>query len=160
PVRVLVALLGFLDGTENEVGQVVDRFADFGGGNAFFARIGETLTGKRLGARFHVAAGVLRIDVVGSPRSLIPGSPLLQQLVALLAEPVELFLLRGDAVGVAALVAGAGIGRGLLDELTDIVAHNGHAALDLRKRKRIAVAHVSSPRLPGSATILRGPAIV
>src|SRR5215467_12074719 len=71
---------------------------------------------------------------------------LLQQFVALLGEPVQLVLLGGDAVGVAAFVAGAGIRRSLLDQLADIVAHDGDAPLDLRKRKRTAVAHQVSPR--------------
>src|SRR5580704_1983037 len=76
-----------------------------------------------------------------SARSLIPGSLLLQQRVALLSQSLKLFLLLRDAIGVAALVAGAGIGRGLLDELADIVARNGDAPFEFGKRKRIVVGH-------------------
>ena len=56
-----------------------------------------------------------------------------KHLVALLGQPVEFVLLLGDAVGVARLVAGAGEGSGLLDQLTDVVAHDGDAVFDFRK---------------------------
>src|SRR6516164_8189015 len=70
---------------------------------------------------------------------------LLHQFVALLGEPIQLLLLRRDAVGVAALVAGAGIRRRLFDQLADIVAHDSHAPLNLGKRKRTAVGHECRP---------------
>ncbi|CAN1724117.1 protein of unknown function [Hyphomicrobium sp. 1Nfss2.1] len=45
-----------------------------------------------------------------------------EKLVALGKQGVELSLLIGDAIGGAAFVSGAGISRGLLDELAQVVA--------------------------------------
>ena len=66
-MRVLVALLGLLDGADHEIGEIVDRLADLGRWNAFLARIGKTLIGERFGPRFEIAVGVLRPDVAGHP---------------------------------------------------------------------------------------------
>jgi hypothetical protein len=62
------------------------------------------------------------------------GDPLfLQQQLALLDQPVELFLLLGDPVGIAVLVLGARERGSLLDELADVVARNGDALLEFGK---------------------------
>jgi hypothetical protein len=66
-VRVLVALLGLLDGADHEIGQIFDRFADLGGGNACFIRSGETLIGKRLGPCVNVDAGIFGTDMARYP---------------------------------------------------------------------------------------------
>jgi hypothetical protein len=57
-----------------------------------------------------------------------------QQRLALLQQRVELRLLVGDAVGVARLVGGTGIGGGLFGELAQIVLDDLYAALDFLKR--------------------------
>ena len=60
------------------------------------------------------------------------GDPLFfQQLVALLDQPVELFLLLGDPVGIAVLILGARQRSGLLDELSDVVARDTRAAQEI-----------------------------
>src|ERR1043166_4487973 len=69
-----------------------------------------------------------------------------QDLVALRVEPVELGLLGRDAIGRARLVGGARERGGLFGELTDIVAQDRDAVLDLEKRQGAAVGHGCSLR--------------
>ena len=63
------------------------------------------------------------------------GDPLFfQQQLALLDQPVELFLLLGDPIRIAVLVLRAGQRGGLLDELPDVVARDGDALFEFGKR--------------------------
>src|SRR5262249_13013922 len=63
----------------------------------------------------------------------------------LLVERVELGLLLGEAVGVACLVARAGRSRRLLDQLPDVVAHDGDAVVELIERQRAVIGHAFTP---------------
>jgi hypothetical protein len=63
-------------------------------------------------------------------------------------------VLLGHPVGITILVAGAGERRRLLDQLTDIVANDGDATINLFQRKRTAVAHPVSPGLSYRETLL------
>ncbi len=87
------------------------------------------------------------IEPLSLGSSIAAALRLVAQFVALLDQPVELLLLLGDAVGVALLVAGARIGGGLFDQLADVVARDGDAALDVRQRQYVVVAHVTGLRL-------------
>jgi len=69
------------------------------------------------------------------------------QLVALLDQPVEFFLLLGDAGDIAILILGARQRGGLLDQLPDVVTGDGDALLEFGKRKRRAIGHRVSPVL-------------
>jgi hypothetical protein len=51
-----------------------------------------------------------------------------------LDQPVELFLLLGDPIGIAILILGAGLRSRLLDELPDVVARDGNALFEFDKR--------------------------
>src|ERR1700722_64998 len=64
-----------------------------------------------------------------------------QQRVSLFGQPFKLFILLRDAVGVSIFIRSAGTGRSLFDQLADVVAHNGDALFEFRKRNRTAVAH-------------------
>src|SRR6476646_9216864 len=77
-----------------------------------------------------------------------------QPRVALLDERLELGLLRGEAVGVARLIARARHGRRLLDQLPDVVARNGDAVVDLVERQDAKVGHwaVSADKLTDCLT--------
>ncbi|MGB2646097.1 MAG: hypothetical protein WBC86_00535 [Pseudolabrys sp.] len=48
---------------------------------------------------------------------------------------MQIFILFGDAVGVALFILGAGGGRRLLDQLPNIVACNGNPTFEFGKRK-------------------------
>src|SRR5262249_13693530 len=80
---------------------------------------------------------------------LIAGSrrlfPLLEQLVAHLGQPLQFAVLHSEPVGVARLVAGAGHGRGLLDQLPDVVARNRDAVVDLVQGQGTVIGHGYSP---------------
>ena len=71
---------------------------------------------------------------------------------AFLEEFREPLLLVGDSIRSARLVFSAGKSRGLLRELSDVVANDGDAPIELFKRNWA----ISSP--PPAATIAGGPA--
>ena len=60
----------------------------------------------------------------------------LHQRIALLDQLVKLFSLLRDTIRVALLILGPRKRRGLLDQLPDIVAHNGDAIFEFGERKR------------------------
>jgi hypothetical protein len=66
---------------------------------------------------------------------------LVQQFVALLGQPLELFVLLRDAIGVAVLVLGARNRCRHFNQLPDVVARNGDAPLELGERKSRGGAH-------------------
>src|SRR6202451_3205035 len=81
---------------------------------------------------------------------------LLQQRISLLLQRLKLFILLRQTIRVALFILGARKRRGLLDQLPDIVAHNGDAILDFRERKRTTVAHYNFPwsmTLPGAVRL-------
>src|ERR1700730_4463043 len=88
-----------------------------------------------------------RVERHGPRRA--PANPaivsLLQQRIALLDQPIELFILLRKPVRVALLILGPRKRRGLLDQLPDIVANNGDALFEFGKRKRAAVGHYGFP---------------
>jgi hypothetical protein len=51
-----------------------------------------------------------------------------------LDQPVEVFLLLGNPIGIAILILGAGLRSGLLDELPDVVARDGDPMFEFGKR--------------------------
>ena len=69
----------------------------------------------------------------------------LQQRIALLDQPIELFILLRETIRVALLILGPRKRRGLLDQLPDIVANNRDAILDFGERKRTTVGHYGFP---------------
>src|ERR1700722_16251382 len=74
----------------------------------------------------------------------LPGSGLFAALrVAERDELLELLLLLGDAVGRELLVAGAGIGGGLLDQLHEVLPDDGNAFFELADRG--ATVHRRAP---------------
>jgi hypothetical protein len=69
----------------------------------------------------------------------------LQQRIALLVQPLELFRLLRDPVGVAIFILGAGISGGLFDQLPDVVANDGDARFEFGEGRRTAVARLAFP---------------
>src|ERR1019366_2879266 len=72
-----------------------------------------------------------------------------QQRVPLLGQLVEFRLLLGNAPGCSFFVLRARRGRGLFDQLPDIVPKDRDAVVEFRCRKGIVVAHVRSWKWTG-----------
>src|SRR5262249_2253671 len=89
----------------------------------------------------------------GRRESVVVFGLFFRQRVALLDQALQLFALLRDPVRVAGFVALARVGRRLLHQLADVVAHDGNAPIELGERKRAAVGH-SGP--PAWAAIRRG----